>query len=327
MATLLEPIASATLFILLLFSQSHFFLKTHNSCHREERFIALTVNQQRLGNQLFHLAAGYGIARKAQRTFYYPMIESRRKVRYYLKNIAETFPKTVQMYKIFQAADIKQMVIKFASDEDWFFKGCCLYEDPTRFVDHPAKFILLSQRFAQNARYLEDYLPELRELFRFSDIAKERGEADMRKLQIGNVSDFLCIHIRTTDFLDYGVASDMNGTVSAAEFVAKAQMLRQFLLLGDDKDFMRNLARTIVLNDEKRTVRISTFSEMSEFYISSQLCKSFLLSAPTSTMGWWLAFFTKDQQAVYYYKDRRKARDYKMLSDEFFLKSWHRVNG
>ncbi|CAJ0603093.1 unnamed protein product [Cylicocyclus nassatus] len=90
---------------------------------------------------------------------------------------------------------------------------------------------------------------------------------------------------------------------------------------------MQNLADTIMLNDRRRTTHLSIFSEMSEFYISSRLCKSFLLSAPTSTMGWWLAFFAKGQNNVYYYKDRRKVKDYKMWSDEFFLKPWHRLDG
>ncbi|KHJ79451.1 hypothetical protein OESDEN_20902, partial [Oesophagostomum dentatum] len=53
------------------------------------------------------------------------------------------------------------------------------------------------------------------------------------------------------------------------------------------------------------TAIVSHFNEFEDFFISSRLCRAFLMSAPTSTFGWWLAFFTRNQDAVYYLNDSR----------------------
>ncbi|EYC28009.1 hypothetical protein Y032_0008g286 [Ancylostoma ceylanicum] len=105
--------------------------------------------------------------------------------------------------------------------------------------------------------------------------------------------------------------------------------LSKFLIFGDDKDFMKSLATQLVRSpsDQTQTVRISEFSEIADLYISYRLCSAFLMSAASSTFGWWLAFFSQDQNSVFYYKDKRPTDDYKLLKDEFQLKSWHRYDG
>ncbi|KAJ1364259.1 hypothetical protein KIN20_024310 [Parelaphostrongylus tenuis] len=50
---------------------------------------------------------------------------------------------------------------------------------------------------------------------------------------------------------------------------------------------------------------ISDFDEVTDFYLASQVCQSFLIAASTSTFRWWLAFFIKDQNAVFYMLDNR----------------------
>ncbi|KHJ96776.1 hypothetical protein OESDEN_03261 [Oesophagostomum dentatum] len=174
-----------------------------DSCTRSDKFVAIGPNYSRLGNQLYHLASGYCIAKKINRIFYYPLKKGKRGLllQHYLNLILKAFPKTGDVYKTF-----------------W--------------------------------------------------------------------------------------------------------KLRNFLIFGDEQDFMRTLASHIINRStitEKRTAYVSTFPEMSDFYISSRLCRSFLLSAASSTMGWWLAFFARDQDAIYYYKDGRGANDFKISHDEFQL--------
>ncbi|VDO68780.1 unnamed protein product [Heligmosomoides polygyrus] len=56
-----------------------------------------------------------------------------------------------------------------------------------------------------------------------------------------------------------------------------------------------------------------------DLYISSRMCQSFLITAVTSTFGWWLAFFAPNQEAVYYMPDHRIHGD-KVPSKELFLR-------
>ncbi|VDP21354.1 unnamed protein product [Heligmosomoides polygyrus] len=67
-----------------------------------------------------------------------------------------------------------------------------------------------------------------------------------------------------------------------------------------------------------QAVTVSTFKEATDFYLSSQVCRSFLITAVTSTFGWWLAFFSIDQNAVFYVTDHRPHAD-KVPSKDLFL--------
>ncbi|XGW05981.1 hypothetical protein V3C99_016380 [Haemonchus contortus] len=136
----------------------------------------------------------------------------------------------------------------------------------------------------------------------------------------------MCIHIRRTDFIERNVATDVNLTVTAANTIAKQTNASQILLFGDDQIFMKDLANKIIKRGKwkKDAAMISNYNEYVDLYLSSQLCRSFLISAPTSTFGWWLAFFISDQNAVYYTADERN-QDGKIVTRELFMKSWQRI--
>ena len=53
-----------------------------------------------------------------------------------------------------------------------------------------------------------------------------------------------------------------------------------------------------------------------DFYISSKLCSSFLMTVPESTFGWFLAFFSKRDDHVYY--------DHEMLTWKGRYSGFHR---
>ncbi len=40
-----------------------------------------------------------------------------------------------------------------------------------------------------------------------------------------------------------------------------------------------------------------------DFYISSKICTSFLMTVPESSSGWMLSFMSKNQSQVFYDKD------------------------
>ncbi|VDO89580.1 unnamed protein product [Heligmosomoides polygyrus] len=82
------------------------------------------------------------------------------------------------------------------------------------------------------------------------------------------------------------------------------------LIFGDDLDFMKSFRQEIRKLRKQvlflfQNVYVSTFPEIIDFYLSSQLCDAFLITAAPSTFGWWLAFFARNQTAVYYLQDRR----------------------
>ncbi|KAK6727932.1 hypothetical protein RB195_005536 [Necator americanus] len=168
-------------------------------------------------------------------------------------------------------------------------RGRDLESDQTaRLANHKAKFLLLDTKFLQNARYIEDYLPEVVRLLTFADEIRDQGKTALERLQLSYVSA-MCVHIRRTDFVSSNTSTDGASTVRIT----------------------RRLAR-------EKIASISTFSEGVDFYVSSQACAAFFMSAPISTFGWWLAFFTPNQSAVYYMDDKRPMKD-KVPSKDLFL--------
>ncbi|RCN35214.1 hypothetical protein ANCCAN_18929 [Ancylostoma caninum] len=63
---------------------------------------------------------------------------------------------------------------------------------------------------------------------------------------------------------------------------------------------------------------ISQFTDALDLYVSSQICDSFFITAATSTFGWWLAFFARDQSNVHYVLDSRM-HEQKLPKRELFL--------
>ncbi|EYC28019.1 hypothetical protein Y032_0008g292 [Ancylostoma ceylanicum] len=305
------------------------FSITRSNIAEIKGYVALQDNRGRLGNQLFLMASGYGIARILKRKLYYLLPGRFNTTRNYLNLLAQTFPKTAQIYEILQNESVSQTAVELATDKD-LFKACCRFYNPCGLIQHPAKFLFLEMNFAQNRRYFEEYLPELRDIFRFSNATKEQGENDLRYLNMSNASGTMCIHVRRTDFHRFGLQTEWNGTVDAARNIAVKKGLGNYLIFGDDKEFMSALARHLAQDTSAGTQKrafISSFSETTDFYLSSRLCSALLLSAASSTFGWWLGFFARNQNGVYYYRSGRHMEDFRFQKSDFFLKSWHSYYG
>ncbi|ETN73682.1 hypothetical protein NECAME_00770 [Necator americanus] len=173
-----------------------------------------------------------------------------------------------------------------------------------------------------------------------SAVLKNESRRKIREIYYGNsknVSGAICIHIRRTDFLLFNASSDFNKTLEAAlqigsehidkfirgynKFEGILQRINRYLLFGDDKVFMNDLAGNLMKYDSgggEVIAQISDYDEFDEFYVASRACAAFIITAPTSTFGWWLAFFTSNQEAVYYINDTRPLMS-KKATDETFL--------
>lgn len=201
---------------------------------------------------------------------------------------------------------------------------CCEYEDPSRLKNRTEQFLVLDFRYAQNVRYFDFMLPEIRHLLAFSDDVQREGDQVLHRWNIHNATA-MCVHIRRSDFVQLHVASDLHDSVGDVIRIAERQDFDKFIIFGDDTDFMRRMAEAIEMQRNgirKSRARFSTNTEGVDFYIASRACGAMLITAPTSTFGWWLAFFIPNQEAVYYRgSDKRRMVD-KVPQKDLFLSSW-----
>ncbi|VDP02259.1 unnamed protein product [Heligmosomoides polygyrus] len=180
---------------------------------------------------------------------------------------------------------------------------------------------MLDFRYAQNVRYFDFMLPEIRHLLAFSDDVQREGDQVLHRWNIHNATA-MCVHIRRSDFVQLHVASDLHDSVGDVIRIAERQDFDKFIIFGDDTDFMRRMAEAIEMQRNgirKSRARFSTNTEGVDFYIASRACGAMLITAPTSTFGWWLAFFIPNQEAVYYRgSDKRRMVD-KVPQKDLFL--------
>ncbi|CAJ0608154.1 unnamed protein product [Cylicocyclus nassatus] len=278
-----------------------------------KKFVGFHLNFGRLGNQLFHMITGYGIARAMNRGHYLPFEDAREHVEKYLIHLEEIFPRLKQTY-VLAKRGTKQRNVPFSPN-------CCSYHDPSRLNNLTDQFLLLDLIYGQNPGYFEHYLADVRDILQFSEKVVLDGSRTL--LNLTNYTSSMCIHVRLGDFIERKLATDMNVTVKAANAIARKKNLSHFMIFGDDQQFMKKMSKNIMKEGRWRNgaVAISNYTESTDLYLASQICSSFLIAAVTSTFGWWLAFFAQDQNAVYYLNDTRPHAD-KVPSKELFLKSW-----
>ncbi|KAL6729261.1 hypothetical protein Aduo_000334 [Ancylostoma duodenale] len=285
-------------------------------------------NHGRLGNQIFYFCTGYVIAKRLGRTLYVPYNQAEERDFNVMRRMlwtTEIFPRLRPLYTIFEQSSISQTVVPFAYNQT-NQPACCLYEDPTKFAHHRAKFLLLDIKFAQNIRFIEDYLAEIAELLTFAEDVRNQGKSAVRRLSFG-YANAMCVHIRMKDFVTLNVSTDAGSTIRITRQIARRKGLEKFLVFGDDPLFMKSIADNLELDEEGKRryiADISTFSEGVDLFVASQVCGAFFISAATSTFGWWLAFFTNNQRAIYYMDDKRSMWD-KTPGEHLFLRSWKPV--
>ncbi|EYB91961.1 hypothetical protein Y032_0200g1707 [Ancylostoma ceylanicum] len=133
----------------------------------DKKYVGFHLNHGRLGNQLFHLVTGYGIARTLGRKHYFPNERHKDYVLNYLQRITKVFPLLEQTY-VFAPVLVNQTVVRFAN-------SCCVYENPLRLSTNNARYLLLDFYFGQNPRYFQNYMADVRKLLRFSNDYRREG--------------------------------------------------------------------------------------------------------------------------------------------------------
>ncbi|VDL72655.1 unnamed protein product [Nippostrongylus brasiliensis] len=217
---------------------------------------------------MFRLLSGYGIARRLGRK---------------LSILIDVNRGSTQ-------SEIEHTVVPLAMTSDGK-ADAWKYEDPIKYRGHPAKYLVVNSIVAQNARYFTDYLPEIRKMFKFS--TSMHGMDEIVESFSKKGSDFMCVHIRRTDFIKFQWETHFGPTLSAARSIAKRHRLGRYLIFGDDRKFMKRLADRLSTQTEEAI--FSTQNIYEDFYLSSRLCRAFLISSGVSTSGWTLAFFTQNQ--------------------------------
>ncbi|CTQ86788.1 L-Fucosyltransferase [Caenorhabditis elegans] len=254
-----------------------------------------------LGNHIFELASLYGLSKHLNRTPAF-FIESG-----YHKNmldsIRSTMPGLIGKYAIFDGS------VPTSLKETKFQKVCCVYENPWNLKRSQHEYLHLTGKFYQSWKYF----PNMREeLISFLNTSVQ----NFGILPISNNNTHVsCVHSRRGDFVEMNFyATDPKFMKNAVKFLKEKENYskknQKIVLFGDDFKFMRNLfSEAKVSTDAHESVEyyISQNSAIDDFLYSAYNCDEVLITAPRSTFGWWLGYFSKGDKV--YYLDIKHARD------------------
>ncbi|WKX89933.1 hypothetical protein Q1695_009068 [Nippostrongylus brasiliensis] len=246
----------------------------------DSTYVALSPAGGRLGNKMFHVVSGYGLARRLNRQLYFLIKhdDEGKKFENYLDRIVEAFPRLVDsnvlgtpiVYSnLFYRRDSKnsstgrirwrELRTMKVDGANWTLvplamnklgqRTCWMYEDPIKYIHHPAQYLQMDTDCGQNRRFFEEYLPEIRQMLSFSP--KVHDDAAPILTQLGSdFKDVMCIHTRQNDFKPLRWSADLNGTLYTSMKLASVHGLTKFYIFGDDKEFMQQLAALLVAKNK-----------------------------------------------------------------------------
>ncbi|KAI6193835.1 ATP-dependent RNA helicase [Aphelenchoides besseyi] len=184
-------------------------------------------------------------------------------------------------------------------------------------IDESAVVIGLTGNFFQCYRYFHEQKQEIRKLLSFSSEVRRRVEKKAAEIFGNDFGHKLCVHARRTDFLSPEVSfmeeSRLDFAIPAVDFVLRKLNYQyddiSVVVFSDDPTFAYQIRPDPELHNEIYVIDEQNPSDSME--LGSRYCDSILLTASSSTFGWWMAYLMRDeaQRRVYYNMSDAEATD------------------
>uniref|UniRef100_A0A914DY47 Uncharacterized protein n=1 Tax=Acrobeloides nanus TaxID=290746 RepID=A0A914DY47_9BILA len=116
-----------------------------------------------------------------------------------------------------------------------------------------------------------------------------------RQLFKKDSSHKLCVHVRRGDFKSFGGETTEEfvlGSVDYATAYLKNKLnvkKSSIVIMGDDQDFIKNVSRKL----EHKTYIPKNTSRGEDICFAIHNCNSLIISAGSSTFGWWIGYLKK----------------------------------
>ncbi|EFP00259.1 hypothetical protein CRE_18691 [Caenorhabditis remanei] len=270
-----------------------------------------------LGNHIFEFAGLYGIAKKLNRipTFF---IENGHHKKM-LERAMNTMPGLVDKFLIINGS------VPDSIRNTSFHGVCCTYDNPIRLEKNPDEYLHLTGIFYQSWKYF----PGMREEF-LSFLSNSAENSNFGNLPRSDANTHVtCIHARRGDFLEVGFyGADPVFIRNAMKFIDDREKdtrpNKKIVIFGDDAKFMKKVFDGSVYSTDgvkEANHYVSKNTPTADFIYSKYHCDVVLISAPHSTFGWWMGYFSKGQKV--YHMDIRFTNDWVYEKGEINIKDFY----
>ncbi|KAF1771608.1 hypothetical protein GCK72_003435 [Caenorhabditis remanei] len=278
-----------------------------------------------LGNKLFEVISLLGIAETLQRS---PVINATNPdyVSTLSKNIQPIFPKLVEQFQL------KIIPFTAIAHEHTNWGACCKFDNPAKFINRSEQHMMLDGHYFQSYKYFHHMRPKIREWLAPSKLTAVRAEILLPAKFRNDL--IICTHVRRGDFQYDGVHQPSDATFTRAatdflvEFYQKSSPKVTVVVLGNDIEFAHTVFEDRTDNykflQETNGTRYNyTLPTVSPLYtailtptltpeidlgFSRLFCDVTLITAPSSTFGWWLSYLSKSKSTTYY-RDITESKD------------------
>ncbi|CAB03432.3 L-Fucosyltransferase [Caenorhabditis elegans] len=276
-----------------------------------------------IGNKLFEVISLLGIAKTLKRR---PVINATNPdyMQVLYADIQPLFPKLVEQFSLELIPD------HFITRERISWGKCCMFDDPKKLQSLKDQYLILEGHYFQSYKFfhhlrsqIRDWLaPSKRMALKAAAVIPEKSKNDF----------IICTHIHRGEppYNNHRKPSDPRFTRVATEYLVdiyeKSHSRISVVVLGDDLNFVNEVfTQSIKSNTSSYTViTVPILKPEIDLAISRIFCDVFLLTAPTSTFGWWLAYLAK-KEAVIYYRDIEDSKDEVLRELEpvdYYPKEW-----
>ncbi|CCD68841.1 Galactoside 2-alpha-L-fucosyltransferase [Caenorhabditis elegans] len=271
-----------------------------------------------LGNQLFEVFSLLGSAQTLNRTAIFNADDD------ILQSKLDLLQKQVPQV----AARIISIPIEIAESTRYLFlPACCHYQFPSLFSCERSKFLVIDGQYFQSFKYFSAIDSLIRKLLK-----PPIDEEIILKKMIGRKDELRfknCVHIRRGDYVnDFDHAETSSYfTIRAIDYVHTLHPGLVYLISDDPKWVRKQIAEHLDYHDDVKIMETPINAAIRDLYFSQAHCDSVLITAPSSTFGWWIGYMSKNQSNVYY-RDIQETDDmvkYKMVEEDFFPPTWKKL--
>ncbi|CAJ0564945.1 unnamed protein product, partial [Mesorhabditis spiculigera] len=281
-----------------------------------------------LGHHLFGIMSTLGIARRlgrkpifALRAPYFKQASSNA-----LWDLARNFPGLIPP----QSIDVKHTYGKSfwpAGEDDLKLSGCCRFVDPEKSLKNKDRAtVRFEGGYLQSYKYFQPYRGELNEKL-LGTLFTKMSQSLVSQEALGPDVERICIHTQRGSFLgNYHQASTFTFVRAAAQEVEGDNSI--ILLFGDDKTWMKQLAQKLDADGfDVEVAGKDGVPRVSELFFFRQYCDKVVISASSSTFGWWAAYFSQMKRAhvpVFYNQGFAKDPTYvaQLKAEDYYLPGW-----
>lgn len=271
-----------------------------------------------IGNQLFEVFSLLGLARKLNRTAIFNADD------YVLHSNLDLLQD--------QVPNIANKIISIPleipeSTRHIYSPACCHFQFSSILSCEKTKFLVIDGGYFQSFKYFSNIETSIRKWLKPS----EGVEIQMRKIvrRKDELRFKTCVHIRRGDFLSDGnhEGTDKTFTIRAIDHLYTLHSGLVFIFSNDPEWVRKQIVEHLDYSSDVKVMETSKDDAIKDLYFSQVHCDSVLITAPSSTFGWWIGFLSRNQSTVYY-RDIQETEDtvkYQIVEEDFFPSSWKKL--